>query len=196
MTAERTNGLAGETSPYLLQHVHNPVDWQPWSEEALERACREDKPRLLSIGVAALVLGRLIGEPRYLDAAERTLKGVWPSILQIPYAHNTLLLALDEALSPPELIVLHGEPAQIEPWPARCRLHYNSRRLVFPVPARADGLTGHLAQCVPRGDAVAYICRDLSCSAPVTRLEELDAVLSRTEVAVAPAAERIPNDLG
>src|SRR5438067_5567974 len=47
------NRLAGETSPYLLQHADNPVDWYPWSEEALERARAEDKPILLSIGYAA-----------------------------------------------------------------------------------------------------------------------------------------------
>ena len=47
------NRLAGETSPYLLQHAANPVDWYPWGEEALERARREDRPILLSIGYAA-----------------------------------------------------------------------------------------------------------------------------------------------
>jgi len=47
------NRLAGETSPYLLQHAANPVDWYPWGEEALARARKEDKPILLSIGYAA-----------------------------------------------------------------------------------------------------------------------------------------------
>ncbi|CAN5611020.1 thioredoxin domain-containing protein [soil metagenome] len=47
------NLLAGETSPYLLQHADNPVHWHPWSADALERARREDKPILLSIGYAA-----------------------------------------------------------------------------------------------------------------------------------------------
>src|SRR2546423_8942382 len=47
------NRLADETSPYLLQHAENPVEWYPWGEEALERARREDKPILLSIGYAA-----------------------------------------------------------------------------------------------------------------------------------------------
>jgi uncharacterized protein len=47
------NRLAQETSPYLLQHADNPVDWYPWGEEALERARAEDKPILLSIGYAA-----------------------------------------------------------------------------------------------------------------------------------------------
>jgi uncharacterized protein YyaL (SSP411 family) len=47
------NRLAGETSPYLLQHAGNPVDWHPWGEEALARARRENKPILLSIGYSA-----------------------------------------------------------------------------------------------------------------------------------------------
>jgi uncharacterized protein len=47
------NRLAGETSPYLLQHAHNPVDWYPWGPEALERARRLDRPVFLSIGYAA-----------------------------------------------------------------------------------------------------------------------------------------------
>ena len=49
----RVNRLAGESSPYLRQHQHNPVDWYPWCDEALERARREDKPILLSIGYSA-----------------------------------------------------------------------------------------------------------------------------------------------
>ncbi|MEM7530579.1 MAG: thioredoxin domain-containing protein [Chloroflexota bacterium] len=48
-----TNRLANETSPYLLQHAHNPVDWYPWGEEALSRARGEDKPIFLSIGYSA-----------------------------------------------------------------------------------------------------------------------------------------------
>jgi len=48
-----TNRLIHETSPYLLQHAHNPVDWYPWGEEALSRARKEDKPILLSIGYSS-----------------------------------------------------------------------------------------------------------------------------------------------
>jgi uncharacterized protein len=50
---QHTNKLINETSPYLLQHAHNPVDWYPWGSEALERARSEDKPILLSIGYSA-----------------------------------------------------------------------------------------------------------------------------------------------
>lgn len=48
-----TNRLAAASSPYLLQHAHNPVDWYPWGSEALEKAQREDKPILVSIGYSA-----------------------------------------------------------------------------------------------------------------------------------------------
>ena len=53
MVTPNPNRLSRESSPYLLQHANNPVDWYPWGAEALERARREDKPILLSIGYAA-----------------------------------------------------------------------------------------------------------------------------------------------
>ncbi|HUI98386.1 MAG TPA: thioredoxin domain-containing protein [Xanthobacteraceae bacterium] len=52
-TAHAKNRLAGETSPYLLQHKHNPVDWWPWGPDALAEAKRANKPILLSVGYAA-----------------------------------------------------------------------------------------------------------------------------------------------
>lgn len=48
-----TNALINETSPYLLQHAHNPVDWHPWNEETLAKAKKEDKMLIISIGYAA-----------------------------------------------------------------------------------------------------------------------------------------------
>src|SRR5256885_10276489 len=50
---KHTNRLISETSPYLLQHAHNPVDWYPWGDEALGKARQEDKPILLSVGYSA-----------------------------------------------------------------------------------------------------------------------------------------------
>ncbi|MBI5810820.1 MAG: thioredoxin domain-containing protein, partial [Deltaproteobacteria bacterium] len=51
--AEAINRLIHEKSPYLQQHAHNPVDWRPWSLEALDKAGKEDKPLLISIGYAS-----------------------------------------------------------------------------------------------------------------------------------------------
>src|SRR5437868_3700769 len=47
------NRLIHESSPYLLQHAHNPVDWYPWGEEAFEKAKKEDKPIFLSVGYSS-----------------------------------------------------------------------------------------------------------------------------------------------
>jgi uncharacterized protein len=53
VTSSRTNRLAHESSPYLLQHAHNPVDWYPWGDEAFAKARSEDRPVFLSVGYAA-----------------------------------------------------------------------------------------------------------------------------------------------
>ena len=57
--SEYTNHLISETSPYLLQHAHNPVDWYPWGPQALEKARAEQKPILLSVGYSAWHTSRL-----------------------------------------------------------------------------------------------------------------------------------------
>jgi len=62
------NRLGGETSPYLLQHAHNPVDWYPWGEEALARAARENKPILLSIGYSACHWCHVMAHESFEDA--------------------------------------------------------------------------------------------------------------------------------
>ena len=64
-----TNRLAQETSPYLLQHAENPVDWHPWGQEALDRARQEDKPILLSIGYAACHWCHVMAHESFEDEA-------------------------------------------------------------------------------------------------------------------------------
>ena len=63
------NQLAHETSPYLLQHAHNPVDWFPWGEAALARSRSENKPILLSIGYAACHWCHVMERESFEDAA-------------------------------------------------------------------------------------------------------------------------------
>ena len=67
------NRLADETSPYLLQHAWNPVDWYPWGPEALERARAEDKPILLSIGYAACHWCHVMAHESFEDAETAAL---------------------------------------------------------------------------------------------------------------------------
>jgi uncharacterized protein YyaL (SSP411 family) len=67
------NRLAHETSPYLLQHANNPVDWYPWGPEALDRARSEDKPILLSIGYAACHWCHVMEHESFEDGATAAL---------------------------------------------------------------------------------------------------------------------------
>ncbi|HEX6700771.1 MAG TPA: thioredoxin domain-containing protein [Gaiellaceae bacterium] len=67
------NRLAAETSPYLLQHADNPVEWYPWGEEALERARAEDRPILLSIGYAACHWCHVMEHESFEDAETAAL---------------------------------------------------------------------------------------------------------------------------
>jgi uncharacterized protein YyaL (SSP411 family) len=67
------NRLGGETSPYLLQHADNPVDWYPWGEEALARAREEDKPILLSVGYAACHWCHVMEHESFEDEATAAL---------------------------------------------------------------------------------------------------------------------------
>ncbi len=68
-----TNRLIHETSPYLLQHAHNPVDWYPWGDDALERARREDRLILLSIGYAACHWCHVMERESFEDEATAAL---------------------------------------------------------------------------------------------------------------------------
>jgi uncharacterized protein YyaL (SSP411 family) len=63
------NRLAAETSPYLLQHADNPVDWYPWGEEALQRARAEDRPLLVSIGYSACHWCHVMAHESFEDPA-------------------------------------------------------------------------------------------------------------------------------
>jgi uncharacterized protein len=64
---KHTNRLVDETSPYLLQHAHNPVDWYPWGDEAIKRAQRENKPILLSIGYSACHWCHVLSDESFED---------------------------------------------------------------------------------------------------------------------------------
>lgn len=54
---KHTNALAQESSPYLLQHAHNPVDWLPWGDKAREKALAENKLMLVSVGYSSCQVG-------------------------------------------------------------------------------------------------------------------------------------------
>ncbi|MEW6753966.1 MAG: DUF255 domain-containing protein [Candidatus Latescibacterota bacterium] len=72
-----TNALAGETSPYLLLHAHNPVDWYPWGPEALSRARAEDKPIFLSVGYSTCYWCHVMERQVFSDPQISALMNQW-----------------------------------------------------------------------------------------------------------------------
>ena len=85
------NRLADETSPYLLQHASNPVDWYPWGEEAWSRAAAEDRPVLLSVGYASCHWCHVMERETFAEDGEATtntheagqrLSAAWKKTLQ------------------------------------------------------------------------------------------------------------------
>ncbi len=127
-------------------------------------------------GVAAQALARLgwlLGETRYLDADEAAMRGGWASLLRAPQAHAAMLIALDEYLDPPEIIVIRGPAVDAAKWSAVLARTYAPRRMVLAIPSDAAGLPVALAGKRAREGTVAYICRGPQCSEPVSSPEAL-----------------------
>jgi uncharacterized protein len=126
-------------------------------------------------GIAARVLiraGYLLGETRWLTAAERTLRAAWFAISRFPHGHMSLLEALGDYLHPPEIVIIRGlEDASS--WQRELGKLYAPHRLVFSIPAKLDGLDNALADKKAGATARAYVCRGSTCSAPVESLADL-----------------------
>ncbi len=141
-------------------------------------------------GVAAFALarlGHLLGEPRYLEAAEGTLKSAWTQLRQIPHAHCTLLAALEEQIHPPECIVIHGSGKELLQWQQRAGETYAPQRFCIAIPETGHELPGLLATHPASAGVRAYICAGTRCESPLTefqafsrRLRESEAVLTGT----------------
>jgi hypothetical protein len=126
-----------------------------------------------------VTLGSLLGEQRYLDAAERTARAALHSLERYPEGHPTLLRALDALLAPPQLVVVRAPAAQLDAWRAACDATYDLRRLAFAIPADAANLRGLLAERASRGPhGTAYLCEGLTCRAPLDSPEALASALA------------------
>ncbi|MCX7149715.1 MAG: thioredoxin domain-containing protein [Rhodocyclales bacterium] len=124
-------------------------------------------------GIAAFALqrlGHLLGEARYLTAAGRTLRLFWPQICRSPAGFGSLLPALEEGLTPPDIIILRGPTDRMAK--SRQALDADPRRLVLALPNGTAGLPETLAK--PESDQVnAWVCRGVTCLAPTANLDEL-----------------------
>jgi hypothetical protein len=130
-------------------------------------------------GVAASVLcrlGFLLGETRYLDSAERTLRCAWAGIQDYPQAHMTLVNALEDFLSSMQILVIRGEGSSAANWADVLGSMYAPTRMIFAIPTEAV-LPASLAAKRAGPITVAYLCSGMTCSAPLANLEEVARTL-------------------
>jgi len=162
--------------------IHKP---KPFADEAV--------PSGNGVAAGVLVkLGHLLGEQRYLDAAERTVRAALHAIGRYPEGHSTLLHALDELLAPPQLVVVRAPATELAAWRSalgagdtgdhgggRAGVNHHPHRLAFMVPPDATGLRGLLAERVPRtSGGIAYVCAGMTCRSPIQAPADLAAALS------------------
>ncbi len=127
-------------------------------------------------GIAARVLlraGYLLGETRWLAAAERTLRAGWPALGRYPHGHTSLLEALAEYREPPEIVIIRGAAVEAAAWQRELGRLYAPHRMVFAIPAEISGLDAAIADKRAAGATRAYLCRGTACSAPIESLPDL-----------------------
>jgi len=129
-------------------------------------------------GIAALALnrlGHLAGEPRYSEAAARTLRAFKTLLEQEPIAHTSLCAALEEKVAPPAVVILRGDEAGA--WQRELNGRYLPHVLTLAIPSGEPDLPATLVK--PAGAAVnAWVCRGVTCLPPITDRAELLSVLT------------------
>jgi uncharacterized protein len=126
--------------------------------------------------VAAWALGRLAaltGEDRYARAAERTLELYFPMMRDYPAGFGAMALALDEMIVPPALLVLRGEPDALADWSAQLARDFLPDAQLIAIPNGVSGLPPTLDKPARPEPVNAWLCRGVTCLAPITDLASL-----------------------
>ncbi|HET8942840.1 MAG TPA: thioredoxin domain-containing protein [Rudaea sp.] len=159
---------------YFTAHDHERLIQRPkpWMDEAL--------PSGNGVAARALLrLGHLLGETRYIDAAQRTLRGAWPTLQSAPHACCTLLRALNDFLHPRTHVVVRARDNEEAQWRAALASIPLRRCDVYFIADTQTKLPGTLAAQTCTDGGVAYVCRGTQCEAPLQSPDELAVALGR-----------------
>ncbi|HTD89868.1 MAG TPA: hypothetical protein VK663_04345, partial [Burkholderiales bacterium] len=133
-------------------------------------------------GVAAFALqrlGHLMGEPRYIDAAERAIRLFYPALQRQPSAFASLLGALEEALVPPRMVLLRGDTRVMHEWQRALAARYRPHTLILAVPDEMKDLPPTLAKPSATQGVNAWVCQDVSCLPPLSDLGTIKRLLDQ-----------------
>jgi uncharacterized protein YyaL (SSP411 family) len=125
--------------------------------------------------IAALSLNRLgylCGEQRFIDAAGQCLKSAWSLLNQSPVSHCAMLTALNEYLSPPDIVIMRTTAKDAKHWQSIVKDYYLPFTMIYAIPA---GQTMHtsLAEKVSGDTSLAYPCSGMVCRSPIESIDEL-----------------------
>ena len=183
---EQTGAQGALTGPggfYFTSHDHEALIHRP--KPGFDNATPAGN------GAAALALQRLgyvSGDSRYLDAARRTLQLFHVQMREDVGASATLLMALEEHLTPPQILVLRARPddaKELNAWRRTLARAFRPTTLLLSLTGAADTLPTALAKPLPKkGESTvnAWLCRGVSCLAPVGNLEALGEMLKQAEL--------------
>jgi len=134
-------------------------------------------------GVAAFALqrlGHLLGEARYLEAAERALKLYYPVLVRQPSGFASMLMALQEYLTPPQIVILRSAPGASAAWCRKLLQHYWPGTLIIALEGEFIGLPEALAKPLSQ-EASAWVCQGVKCLPVIKDCAELIAVCQSGE---------------
>ncbi len=145
---------------------------RPFSDDAM--------PAGNAIAVRGLTrLGFLLGESRYLKAAESTLLAAWRAMTDYAQGHVSMISALDEYLQGTEIVIIRADELTGQQWANAAAHLYAPRRLIIPIASDQQNLPAAIAEKISvNGKPTAYICRGPQCSLPVTSFDALASALS------------------
>ena len=126
-------------------------------------------------GIAAKVftrLGHLLGDTRYLQSAERTLRLLSSAVMRYPSAHGALVTAMEEFLHPPDLIIIRGHLERASKWLAPIKGGYLPHTMLFLITSEEKNLPGILGNYKSEQEVTAYICSGTSCSPPINDIDQ------------------------
>ena len=152
---------------YFTSHTHETLIHRPKS--AYENATPSGN------GIAAQALqrlGHILGEPRYLQSAERALKAFDSSLVRNPAACANLCHALGEFLTPPTLVILRGKASKLEAWREVIQQQYYPHHLFFYLDESAKDLPQTLQRNFTK-DVNAWVCKGVVCSPSIQDLQDL-----------------------
>jgi hypothetical protein len=136
-------------------------------------------------GVAVRALnefGNLMGLPKHIDAAANTLKWARAALERFPTEHSSLIESVEEQIYPSQQVILRGPEAEILEWRESLSGQYTPWRKVYCIPySNSNHIPSYLPSLISaekQRSALAYVCTDLSCSLPITSLDELKQILN------------------